>query len=240
MLYTYERAERPRLSRPSAKGITMAYKKSGETRDRIIAAAAKLFTERGYYETGIGDIARASFDYHFEDKEKAARALFDSYVDRIYRAADALAPVPPLGDGPMTDPEAFILNTFIKYILVFRYIALNEATHAVYYDLVDFSSYDGANMERLKRTTYRGTIALAAAYGRRMTEPGLVGFIVTTNVVAKSIFKAIQNGTLSFSLEEAMDFFCAHAVLPDIPVPPDRYRALLDRAFSLCRGVTLD
>ncbi len=224
----------------------MAYKKSGETRDRILAAAAKLFTERGYYETGIGEIAseagigRASFYYHFEDKEKAARALFDSYVERIYRAADTLSPARLSGERAGGDIEPLVLNTFIKYILLFRYIALNGATHAVYYDLVDFSGYDAANMERLKRTTYKDTQGLAAAYGRDMSEAGLVAFIVTTNVVAKSLFKAIQNGTLSFSLEEAMDFFCVHAILPDIPVPEARYRALLDEAFRLCEGVTLD
>lgn len=61
----------------------MSYKKSGETRDRILKAAARIFAERGYYETSIGDIAReagigrASFYYYFDDKEKTARALFD-------------------------------------------------------------------------------------------------------------------------------------------------------------------
>ena len=37
----------------------MAYRKSTETRERILEAAASLFAERGYYEVGVGDIAAA-------------------------------------------------------------------------------------------------------------------------------------------------------------------------------------
>lgn len=61
----------------------MAYKKSEETRGRILEAASRLFAEKGYYETGMADIARAanighaSIYYHFDTKEKVARALFD-------------------------------------------------------------------------------------------------------------------------------------------------------------------
>ena len=40
-----------------------------------------------------------------------------------------------------------MLNIFVKYILLFKYVALNKATHAVYYDLVNFADYDQANIE---------------------------------------------------------------------------------------------
>jgi len=224
----------------------MAYKKSGETRDRILKAAARIFAERGYYEIGIGDIAReagigrASFYYYFEDKEKAARAVFASYVDRIYEAAYEAVPAEAPDDAPLEDRESLMLSIFVKYILMFKYVALNKATHAVYYDLVNFADYDKANIERLKRTTFKDTKRLAAAYGKTLSETELVAFIITTNALAKSVFKAILNGTLDFSLEEAMDHFCTRAILPDIPIPEAAYRALLARAFELGEGITLE
>ena len=224
----------------------MAYKKSDDTRNRILKSAARIFAKRGYYETGIGDIARdagigrASFYYYFEDKEKAARAVFDSYVDRIYEAADKVVPIGTSEDGSERTTETLMLSIFVKYVLLFKYIALNKATHAVYYDLVNFADYDTANIERLKRTTYKDTIRLAADYGGQMSESQLVAFIVTTNTVAKAIFKAMSNGILDFSLEEAVDFFLRHAVLPDIPIPEDTYRALRTKAFELCKGISLD
>lgn len=224
----------------------MAYKKSGETRDRLLKAAEKLFAERGYYETGVGDIAkeagigRASFYYYFEDKEKAARAVFDSYIERIYAAADKAVPTQAPAGAELEDTKTVLLRTFVKYILLFKYIALNKATHAVYYDLVNYADYDEANIERLKRTTYKDTKRLAAAFGSQLSEAELVAFIVTTNSVAKSIFKALSNGILGFSLQEATDFFFRHALLPDIHMPESEYQALRAEAFSICEGIELD
>ncbi len=223
----------------------MAYRKSGETRERILKAAARLFTERGYYETGIGDIAReagigrASFYYHFADKEKAARAVFDTYVEGIYAAAERVVPKPGANASPVEARRPLLLSVFVEYILLFRYIALNKATHAVYYDLVNFADYDRENIDRLKRTTFKDTAFLASLFGRRLSDAELVAFIVTTNAAAKSIFKAVSKGILAFDLFEATDYFFRHAVLPDIPIPEPEYRDLLGEAFSLCEGVEL-
>jgi len=236
----------------------MSYRKSGETRSRILKAAARIFAERGYYETSIADIAaeagigRPSFYYYFDDKEKTARALFDSYVDRIYAAADAAVPTRAPVDARGVSSEAaspdssfdaagrVMLNVFVKYILLFKYVALNKATHAVYYDLVNFADYDRANIERLKRTTFKETQGLATFYGKELSDAELVAFIVTTNAVAKSIFKAVSNGILDFSLQEATDYFYRHAILPDISMSETAYLALKAEAFAICERTRLD
>jgi AcrR family transcriptional regulator len=225
----------------------MGYKKSSETKNRILKAAAMIFTERGYYETGIGDIAmeagigRASFYYYFDDKEKVARALFDSYVERIYAAADKAVPIHETEEVPSEqEQEALILSTFVKYILLFKYVAMNDATRAVYFDLVNYADYDSENIERLERTAFKDTRRLAAAYGKKLSDAEFVAFLVTSNSVAKCIFKAKINGILDFSLLEAADYFFSHAILPDIPIPEHRYRILLAKAFELCEGIILD
>lgn len=231
----------------------MAYRKSGATKDRILRAAAELFAERGYYEVAVGDIAdragigRPSFYYYFVDKEKAARALFDSYVERILAAAEKATGDPGL--GPMApdeavrrlaaEPRRFMLLTFVKYLLIFKYIALNPATQAVYYDLVDYADYDAANIERLKRTVYRGSDALAAAYGAAMSGSDFTAYIVTSNAIAKSLFKAVLRGILDYGLEEAMDRFVRKAILPAIPMPEDEYRSTLAEAIGICASIEL-
>lgn len=54
----------------------------GQIRERIIAAALQLFTQRGYFSTSVPDMARTaqvsvgSIYHHFKDKEDVARALF--------------------------------------------------------------------------------------------------------------------------------------------------------------------
>lgn len=213
----------------------MAYKKSTETRERILAAAARLFSERGYYQVGVGDIAdaagmgRASIYYHFEDKERIARALFDAIAARIYKAADRAAG----GTGDL------LLHTLVTYILIFRNIALNKATQAVYYDLVHYADYDAANIERLRTTVFKDLRRLAAAYGARLSDKRVVASIIASDALAKALFKGIMTGILPMSLEEAMDYFCRRIILPDVPVPEAEYRRSLKEAFRLCEGIEL-
>jgi AcrR family transcriptional regulator len=209
----------------------MAYKKSDETRERILKAAGRLFEERGYYETGIGDIAleadlgRASVYYHFPDKESIARALFDSIAERIVEVAEAAV------------KEDLLLRIMVEYLLVFRDIALNRKTQAVYYDLVQYAEYDAANIERLKRTSFRYAKRIAAAYGGHLTDKRLTAMVLTSDAFAKALFKGVVNGLLDFSLEEAMDYFCRRILLPDIPVPEAEYRRKLKEAFRICKGL---
>lgn len=222
----------------------MSYKKSVETRSRILESAAALFTKSSYYEIGISDIAReagigrATVYYYFEDKEKVARALFDSFVERIYSAADAAVPTPP-DEFIFENRETLVLSAFVKYILLFKYIAQNDATRTVYFDLVNFADYDRPNIERLKQTEFRHMRELAAAYGNKLSEAQVVAMLVSSNAVAKSVFKAVSSGVLDFSLEEAVDYFFTHVFLTDIPIPSEDYQKLLARAFSLCDGIDL-
>ncbi|HKJ71618.1 MAG TPA: TetR/AcrR family transcriptional regulator [Gammaproteobacteria bacterium] len=71
---------------------------SGATRQRILEAARHLFTERGYFNTSLQDIRRASglsigsIYHHFSGKEAIARGLFYdtlAFVEGDMRAIDA-------------------------------------------------------------------------------------------------------------------------------------------------------
>lgn len=70
---------------------------SGEIQGRIIDAALRLFTQRGYFNTTVPDVARAaqvsvgSIYHHFKDKEDVARALYADLVERMQHALTAIA-----------------------------------------------------------------------------------------------------------------------------------------------------
>jgi AcrR family transcriptional regulator len=61
----------------------------GQIRERIIAAALQLFTQRGYFRTSMPDMARTaqvsvgSIYHHFKDKEDVARALYLSLMEGL-------------------------------------------------------------------------------------------------------------------------------------------------------------
>lgn len=65
-------------------------------REQVLQTALHLFTDRGYFNTSVHDIARTAqvsigFIYHhFKDKEDIARALFERLVARMGTAFDAI------------------------------------------------------------------------------------------------------------------------------------------------------
>lgn len=66
------------------------------TRAQVLHTALRLFTEQGYFNTSVHDIARTakvsigSIYHHFKDKEGIAKALFEQLVTRMGAAFDAI------------------------------------------------------------------------------------------------------------------------------------------------------
>jgi AcrR family transcriptional regulator len=80
------------------------------TRDRIIAAASRMFAERGYAKTSVADIQVAAgltggsgaLYKHFSSKEELLRAVVDEHVGHYESGPHA-----PWPDGPPDgDPQA--------------------------------------------------------------------------------------------------------------------------------------
>ena len=91
-------------------------------RQRILAAALKLFVEQGYFNTNVPDLSRVSMCsvgsiYHnFKNKEEVASALYDEGIFAFRQALqDSL--------GTHTAPQD-VLKTVVKSFLLF-----SEANH---------------------------------------------------------------------------------------------------------------
>lgn len=62
---------------------------SGQIRDKILLVALQLFTERGYFNTSVPDMARAaqvsvgSIYHHFRDKQDVARSLYAGLLEGL-------------------------------------------------------------------------------------------------------------------------------------------------------------
>lgn len=214
----------------------MAYKKSIETKKKIISASIKLFNEKGYYDTNIKDIAKeanivhSSIYYYFKNKENIAREIFDNIIEKITKISlDIYKNKPDL-----------LLNIMIKYILIFKFVALNKATQALYYDIVQYSDYDNENLERLKDTFFQEVKVLFKKYDVELSEKRLKAYILTSDAFAKALFKGIIRGSIDFTLKEAIDYFCRHMFIHDIKIPDDIYYSTLNEAFEICENITLN
>lgn len=80
------------MSSPSV--IIVAH--SPPPREAVLRTALQLFTEQGYFNTSVHDIARTakvsigSIYHYFKDKEGIAKALFDQLVTRMGAAFDTI------------------------------------------------------------------------------------------------------------------------------------------------------
>lgn len=214
----------------------MSYKKSARTRADIIRAAERLFIERGYYATGIKDIAaeagivHTSVYYYFKNKEAIARAVFDVFAGQIEEEVRRVH----------EERRDLLFKSVFGYVLIFKHLALNPATKAVYYDLVDYADYDEANIQRLERTVFKDLRAFFEANGRRMSDSELVAFMLTSDAFAKALFKGMGNGILRMTMEEAIDYFCRRMLVSDGLVTEEAYRRTFDEALRLSAAVTID
>jgi AcrR family transcriptional regulator len=83
--------------------------RSEETRARIIEAAIKLFSARGYNAASVDDIcevagiSKGAFYHHFESKQALFLALLDGWLQTIDNAIDA--------SRDKTAPETFMQMT---------------------------------------------------------------------------------------------------------------------------------
>jgi len=214
----------------------MAYKKSAETRQRIVEATKKLIVEKGYYDTNIKDIAQEAniahpcIYYYFKNKESIAREIFDNVSDKVLHASAAIY---------KENPD-LLLNTMISYILLFKHIATKKATQTVYYDLVQYSNYDKANLDRLKKTLFKRMSELYEEYHGEVTDEQITAFILTSDAFAKALFKGMLNGLLNFTLEDAADYFFRHMLLSNLKISEEVYKEKLEEAFRVCETVIID
>lgn len=83
---------------------------SNNTRERILAAAERLFAQEGYHGTGTAaiiaasEVSRGSFFYHFKDKAALINQVLASYVQR-----ELVTPLANLLASDCSTAEALVL-----------------------------------------------------------------------------------------------------------------------------------
>jgi AcrR family transcriptional regulator len=138
-----------RIPRPSADA----------TRDRIVAAATELFSERSYDGATTREIATSAgvtqplVNYHFRSKEELWRAAVDSLFDRLNHAMDERA------RGLRGVDEITSAKLRVREFIVFS--ARNPQLHRI---IMQESKADGPRMDYLVdrhvRPIYERTIAM--------------------------------------------------------------------------------
>ena len=100
-----------------------------ETRDRLLAAAERLFADRGFKKVTVRDICKAAkanvaaINYHFGDKLGLYREVLQSAIDRMRATSEAAREA---GAGKSADEQ------LRRYILIFVHRFLESGNDAVH------------------------------------------------------------------------------------------------------------
>jgi TetR/AcrR family transcriptional regulator len=149
-----------RVGRPSAKG----------TRDRIVGAAAELFSERSFDGATTREIAARAdvtqplLNYHFRSKEELWQSAVDSLFERLNRTLDERT------SGLRGVDEVTSAKLRVREFVIFS--ARNPQLHRI---IMQESKADGPRMDYLVdrhvRPIYERTIALFEALADKGAVP---------------------------------------------------------------------
>ena len=166
-------------------------------RERLIAAARNLFSEKGYAETSTPEIVKAAevtrgaLYHHFDGKEALFRAVAEAEAQAVTRAIEAAAKVPG-GEGLEAGSRAF-----------FAAMAVPGCARIL---LVDGPAVLGAAaMDELDAGGGRGALrAGLAAAGTGLDEAGLDALAVVMSAAFDRAALAISEGAEAAPYEAAM------------------------------------
>ena len=91
------------------------------TREGILEAAARIFSEKGYHATSMGDIAeavnlqKASLYYHFESKQEILISLLDYALELINNRLETVLSQPLSPDEKLKQAMVCYFETIAEY-----------------------------------------------------------------------------------------------------------------------------
>ncbi|MFC9898309.1 TetR family transcriptional regulator [Nocardia sp. NPDC127579] len=128
-----------RRGRPPASETT-----AEDTRDRIVAAALELFSDKGFHGTGVAEIGeranvqRGALYYHIGSKEELLWQILRDYIQLMRADAEAIA---ASGHDPITKLHKLI-HSYVGLIIVHR--------REVAIQLRDITALTGERAEQLQ------------------------------------------------------------------------------------------
>lgn len=214
----------------------MAYEKSAETKARIRRVAEQMFREKGYHNVTMNDISdaagvvRSSLYYYYRNKEAIADHIFDDIDSQIIEFAEE----------QKTNQGDALLQLLVYHYLYFKFLALNETTKVIFYDIVDYTEFDEDGLEYLlQHPIFLCAEDLFQEYQVTYSRNEKLTFLLTWNACSKALFKGMLNGILQYTLKEALDFFMHQMFLNNLPIPKEVYEQKLEEACRVCENASL-
>ncbi|WP_346928188.1 TetR/AcrR family transcriptional regulator [Clostridium sp.] len=198
----------------------MSYQKSRELRQRIDDAAYKLFSENGYNNVTLLDIAkevgisRTTLYYYYRNKYAIADHLLDLQCEKVdFLTQECINIGMPLLEIAIL-PFFIFLKTFEKNI------PLGE----IYFTGFDFENRLPKEIELLKsKYSYPAIWKLFDECGQPLSEDDKTAILLSINAIWRSFLRAATNGILPFSSRQILDNVFCLTILNRLQIPKETY-----------------
>ena len=207
----------------------MSYKKSEATRKKILDAARARFADKGYYATDLKEIAAGAgmahtgVYYYFKRKQDIAEAIYAEETGAIIEEVERVR------KEETCDP---LFLCILQYVMIVRRLAMDPVTEACFFDMINYRGYDRDEMKRVRNSYYAALDELFKSRGMDMTDDEMTIYILTSDAYAKALLAAIKSGVIEYSVEEALDHFFRHLLLPDLGISFVEYTECRDRVIK--------
>lgn len=211
----------------------MAYKKSEETRRNILETASRLFAEKGYYATEVKDIASGAgmahtgIYYYFKSKQDIASEIYIERTDKIIRQVAEIK--------EKDDPSPLFLCV-LQYVLIVQQLAFDPVTESYFFDMINYRSYGKDEMKRVRNSYYAALDELFKSCGVDMTDDEMTIYILTSDAYAKALLSALKSNVIDYTMEEALDHFFSHLLLPDLGISFEEYEKCRDEVMEYLKN----
>ena len=213
------------------------YKKSAETKQKILDGTISLIVEQGYSSLNIKDIAdrlempRSLIYYYYKNRDDIMSDIYCSTYQKLSSIADRL----------LQDRDDPILYLIVKYILHYRFVVQNPV-------LCDFffsrPAYVYQGREVLRTAVDTCFSASSEAFRRLRPDAGeneLYAFIIACDSLMHALLEGLYNGVLSMDLRGVILYFGQCTIMVNFSISREEMAHIVDTAFELTEPIkTLD
>ena len=217
--------------------MKMAYKKSFETRRKILNVTKELVLEKGWKDISVRDIAERAgvknplLYYYFKNKQGIADHLLGSLILRTLDYAEDRVPF----------KEDCMLSHFVYVSLYYRILVEQDLYQTLYLESVhpfdspvdDIDDYDLNDIVTIQFNE------ILKYYGVNLEPELLQAYTIAAFSIGTSIFRSLVSGHLKMSFRDAL-FFITRFWIISVGIDEKIFEEKLNKAIEIAMEVDLD
>jgi len=215
----------------------MVYKKSIETRRKILSVTKELVLQKGWNNISVRDIAELAgvknplLYYYFRNKQGIADHIFGSLILKTLDYAEK--EVPFKDDG--------MLSHFLYVSLYYRILLENELYQKLYMESTHPFDSPVENVDEydLNYMVTKQFDEIIKSYGANLDNATLKAYTISAFSVATSIFRNIIAGNLELGYKEAM-FFVTRFWILSAGIDEKIFEEKMNKAIEMALQVDLE